>query len=216
MYPAAAVVNHACSFNTVRSFSAGGAAFVLRAVRDLEIGEQVSYSYIDPYQPRRARRAQLLDAYFFECACSQCRQQTTSPLRERERGGEEDRERGDGGERGDVGKGGGQRATCTFFASAGGGEGRGGEDGWEMRGGSASADARMCAMVCGARVEHDRGEGGGGGGGYYGCQAVILLPDARLGTRFACCTDMRTLRRLQSKLISKNMNLDKRVQKYEY
>ena len=72
LYPVAALMNHACAFNAVCSFAPGGAVLNVRAVRAIEPGEHVCYAYIDPYQPRRTRRAQLRDAYFFDCACSQC------------------------------------------------------------------------------------------------------------------------------------------------
>lgn len=72
LYPAAALVNHACDFNAVLSFAPGGAVLSVRAARSLREGEAVCYAYIDPLQPRRARRKQLRDAYFFDCACAQC------------------------------------------------------------------------------------------------------------------------------------------------
>jgi len=59
LYPAAALMNHACAFNAVCSFAPGGAVLNVRAVRAIEPGEQVCYSYIDPYQARRTRRAQV-------------------------------------------------------------------------------------------------------------------------------------------------------------
>ena len=59
LYPAAALINHACSFNAVCSFAPGGAVLNVRAVRPIDPGEQVCYSYIDPYQARRSRRIQV-------------------------------------------------------------------------------------------------------------------------------------------------------------
>ena len=65
-------MNHACAFNAVCTYSPGGAVLNVRAVQDIEQGQPVCYAYIDPYQPRRTRRAQLRDAYFFDCLCPQC------------------------------------------------------------------------------------------------------------------------------------------------
>ena len=59
LYPAAALMNHACAFNAVCSFAPGGAVLNVRAVRAIEPGEKVCYSYIDPYQARGVRRVQV-------------------------------------------------------------------------------------------------------------------------------------------------------------
>ena len=82
LYPAAALINHACAFNAVCSFAPGGAVLNLRATRAIEPGEPVCYSYIDPYQPRRTRREQLRAAYFFDCGCSQCAEKSDARARQ--------------------------------------------------------------------------------------------------------------------------------------
>ena len=53
LFPAAALANHACSFNAVVAFAPGGGVLSLRAVRAIRADENICYSYIDPLQPRR-------------------------------------------------------------------------------------------------------------------------------------------------------------------
>lgn len=97
LYPAAALANHACAPSCALTFTPGGGALVLRALRDLapgdEVarprprapsqsaegvmhagrgGEQATFAYVDPLQPRAARQALLRDGYAFECACALC------------------------------------------------------------------------------------------------------------------------------------------------
>jgi hypothetical protein len=40
-----------------------------RVLRDIHVGEEMSYSYIDLYTPRDTRLSSLQRAYFFECKC---------------------------------------------------------------------------------------------------------------------------------------------------
>ncbi|KAJ1473416.1 hypothetical protein T484DRAFT_1836266 [Baffinella frigidus] len=99
LYPAAALLNHSCAPNgalafaagggalSVRAvvdiaageeagcalvFAAGGGALAVRAVVDIAAGDEVTFSYIDPLQPRAARQALLKAAYAFDCSCTLC------------------------------------------------------------------------------------------------------------------------------------------------
>ncbi|KAM0287780.1 hypothetical protein ACHAQH_000312 [Verticillium albo-atrum] len=66
-----AMVNHSCVPNAVVAFS-GRRAF-LRALRDIQEGEEIEISYIDCTQSLEHRR-KALDLYFFECACPRCKE----------------------------------------------------------------------------------------------------------------------------------------------
>lgn len=70
LYPAAALANHACDPSAAQTFE--GATLVVRALRALPTGTAVTLAYVDVAQSRAARRAALLRAYAFECACEVC------------------------------------------------------------------------------------------------------------------------------------------------
>ncbi|KAM0330055.1 hypothetical protein ACHAQA_004226 [Verticillium albo-atrum] len=66
-----AMVNHSCVPNAVVAFS-GRRAF-LRALREIEEGEEIEISYIDYTQSLEHRR-KALELYFFECVCPRCKE----------------------------------------------------------------------------------------------------------------------------------------------
>ena len=70
-----AVVNHSCCPSAV--FNAHGPTMQIRALRNLEQGEEISISYIDLFQSRSARVSELQATKFFTCKCKRC----TSSLR---------------------------------------------------------------------------------------------------------------------------------------
>jgi hypothetical protein len=76
LYIPAAYLNHSCRPSCVYSFNKQG-EIEMRTIRELQVGEECSYSYIDLYQSR-ARRAQVLkDIYFIDsCYCARCTQQS--------------------------------------------------------------------------------------------------------------------------------------------
>eukprot|EP01043_Picozoa_sp_COSAG02_P024537 COSAG02_NODE_1344_length_13159_cov_10.788208_4_plen_759_part_00 len=63
VFPAACYINHGCSANVVYCHVNQGRTIVFRALRPIEAGEQVLYSYIDPYQTVEERRKLLRDAF---------------------------------------------------------------------------------------------------------------------------------------------------------
>ncbi|KAI7817890.1 hypothetical protein BX661DRAFT_125849, partial [Kickxella alabastrina] len=63
--------NHACLPNASFVYSAGGRQ-VVRALRDIAEGDEVTLAYIDGLKPRSERRKTLEAVYFFTCHCERC------------------------------------------------------------------------------------------------------------------------------------------------
>ena len=72
LYSRACLLNHSCEPNANVAFD--GAALELRAAAPLAIGEAVLTCYGPQvgHEPLRARRAKLLNGYFFRCGCVGC------------------------------------------------------------------------------------------------------------------------------------------------
>jgi hypothetical protein len=68
MYPLAAMINHSCASNAVRSYA--GEAMVVHASQPIRAGTEVLWSYASPIDPDR--RAALHLQHGFACACEQC------------------------------------------------------------------------------------------------------------------------------------------------
>lgn len=71
LYPLAALANHSCRPNAAHTFSKGG-VIELRAMRDIEEGEEATISYIDVAQHVKARKEELLSRFRFDCKCPAC------------------------------------------------------------------------------------------------------------------------------------------------
>lgn len=80
VFPTLALFNHSCEPGVVRYFC--GAKIVVRAVKNIKKGEEVSENYgpIFTTVPKEKRRADLKDQYWFDCNCVPCEQ--TWPLYE--------------------------------------------------------------------------------------------------------------------------------------
>lgn len=76
MYPLACRLNHSCDpnigFEFLRTKSNCPPIIEFRALREIQSGEQLFYSYIDVYQPTVSRQNTLKSAYHFECKCKRC------------------------------------------------------------------------------------------------------------------------------------------------
>lgn len=95
LYPSASLINHSCYPNCVSYFRKADEDehdlvgtnegeknedekekqdwhLCVRAVADVEAGEEVCQSYIDLYATRETRQAQLQSRYFFTCECERC------------------------------------------------------------------------------------------------------------------------------------------------
>uniref|UniRef100_A0A7J8BAS5 [histone H3]-lysine(4) N-trimethyltransferase n=1 Tax=Rousettus aegyptiacus TaxID=9407 RepID=A0A7J8BAS5_ROUAE len=70
LYPSVSLLNHSCDPNCSIVFN--GPHLLLRAVRDIEAGEELTICYLDVLMTSEERRKQLRDQYCFECDCSRC------------------------------------------------------------------------------------------------------------------------------------------------
>ncbi|KAI0532073.1 hypothetical protein GGR58DRAFT_523593 [Xylaria digitata] len=71
LYPEVARINHACKPNAFVRFSATSFDVKVVAFRDIEIGEEITISYIPMNLPREKRQRDLR-RWGFECTCSLC------------------------------------------------------------------------------------------------------------------------------------------------
>ncbi|KAG7279139.1 hypothetical protein CRUP_022334 [Coryphaenoides rupestris] len=70
VFPDVALMNHSCSPNVIVTYN--GTVAEVRAVQDINPGDEVFNSYIDLLYPTEDRRERLIDSYFFNCQCEQC------------------------------------------------------------------------------------------------------------------------------------------------
>ncbi len=85
VFPFAAIFNHACHPHAQWRPLASGSAIIVRALRDIRAGEEVSVSYLPLGTVGRKRKTHLLEQYGFVCTCERCTAPPGSPLFERER-----------------------------------------------------------------------------------------------------------------------------------
>ena len=62
--------NHSCEPNAVAVFNQPKQ--LLRAIKPIKKGEEISMKYVDVSNPFSVRQAQLRESYFFRCKCSKC------------------------------------------------------------------------------------------------------------------------------------------------
>ncbi|GAB0187399.1 N-lysine methyltransferase SMYD2 [Grus japonensis] len=65
-----ALMNHSCCPNVIVTYK--GTLAEVRAVKEIEPGEEVFTSYIDLLYPTEDRNDRLRDSYFFDCDCREC------------------------------------------------------------------------------------------------------------------------------------------------
>ncbi|KAG6587312.1 putative histone tail methylase containing SET domain [Phytophthora cinnamomi] len=70
LFPEGALFNHDCDPNCVVSFK--GREMQVHAVKDVEVDEELTVSYVELFQSTRARRKELKESYFFDCECKRC------------------------------------------------------------------------------------------------------------------------------------------------
>ncbi|XP_074674439.1 histone-lysine N-methyltransferase SMYD3 isoform X2 [Strix aluco] len=73
LYPSMSLLNHSCDPNCVIVFE--GYQLLLRSVREIQIGEELTISYIESLMPTSERQKQLMRQYCFECDCLLCQNQ---------------------------------------------------------------------------------------------------------------------------------------------
>lgn len=66
-YPQASLFNHSCMPNCAAT--ATGRALIFEALRDIAVGEELTYCYLRSFA---AGRLETLDPWGFECQCSRC------------------------------------------------------------------------------------------------------------------------------------------------
>ncbi|KAF7724420.1 hypothetical protein EC973_001084 [Apophysomyces ossiformis] len=69
-YPIASLFNHSCRPNAIIMFD--GALLILKAIENIEPGEEVTIAYVDTVHSRTYRQQFLCDKYFFQCRCVRC------------------------------------------------------------------------------------------------------------------------------------------------
>ncbi|XP_064809237.1 N-lysine methyltransferase SMYD2-A-like [Oncorhynchus masou masou] len=70
VFPDVALMNHSCSPNVIVTYK--GTVAEVRAVQDIQPGDEVFNSYIDLLYPTDDRNERLRDSYFFTCVCNEC------------------------------------------------------------------------------------------------------------------------------------------------
>lgn len=70
--PRTSVINHSCFPNAIMVFD--GPKMSVRALEKISKDEEVFISYIDSSAPYGVRQAELKEQFFFDCACSKCKQ----------------------------------------------------------------------------------------------------------------------------------------------
>ncbi|KAL3065301.1 N-lysine methyltransferase SMYD2-A [Trematomus bernacchii] len=70
VFPDVALMNHSCSPNVIVTYK--GTVAEVRAIREIDPGDEVFNSYIDLLYPTEDRKERLLDSYFFSCQCTEC------------------------------------------------------------------------------------------------------------------------------------------------
>ncbi|NXY02855.1 SMYD3 methyltransferase, partial [Pteruthius melanotis] len=73
LYPSMSLLNHSCDPNCVIVFE--GYQLLLHSVREIQIGEELTISYVESLMPTRERQKQLVRQYCFECDCLLCQNQ---------------------------------------------------------------------------------------------------------------------------------------------
>ncbi|XP_072545983.1 N-lysine methyltransferase SMYD2-A isoform X2 [Salminus brasiliensis] len=70
VFPDVALMNHSCSPNVIVTYK--GTVAEVRAVQEINPGEEIFNSYIDLLYPTEDRNERLQDSYFFTCDCKEC------------------------------------------------------------------------------------------------------------------------------------------------
>ncbi|KAM8846069.1 N-lysine methyltransferase SMYD2-B isoform 1-T1 [Synchiropus picturatus] len=85
VYPDVALINHSCLPSVIITYK--GTCAEVRAVKDMEPGDEVLISYIDLLYPTDDRNNRLRESYYFSCDCPEChtRSQDKVKLKERKR-----------------------------------------------------------------------------------------------------------------------------------
>ncbi|KAI7864345.1 hypothetical protein BDF14DRAFT_1732371 [Spinellus fusiger] len=69
-YPVASLFNHSCRPNAIVLFD--GALLKIKAIEEIEKGEEITIAYVDVAHSRTVRKNTLRNKYLFECDCVRC------------------------------------------------------------------------------------------------------------------------------------------------
>lgn len=75
-------VNHSCTPNAIVEFPYSNNTLVLKAIRDIQVGEEICTSYLDECELERSRHSRqkaLRSLYLFVCYCNKCQAQANDP-----------------------------------------------------------------------------------------------------------------------------------------
>ncbi|XP_033861456.3 N-lysine methyltransferase SMYD2-like isoform X1 [Acipenser ruthenus] len=70
VFPDVALMNHSCCPNVIVTYK--GTLAEVRAVQEINAGDEIFTSYIDLLYPTDDRNDRLKDSYFFNCDCKEC------------------------------------------------------------------------------------------------------------------------------------------------
>lgn len=82
LYVLQSSVNHSCIPNAVVEFPYSNNTLVLKAIRNIKVGEEICTSYLDECQLERSRHSRqqaLSSLYLFVCHCDKCQAQANDP-----------------------------------------------------------------------------------------------------------------------------------------
>ena len=75
VYPLAAIVNHSCVANTIRTYASD--TMICHASSNISKGQEIVWSYCPPTQSVIERRLSLKRSYSFICQCKRCKYEST-------------------------------------------------------------------------------------------------------------------------------------------
>lgn len=82
LYVLQSTVNHSCLPNAVVEFPYSNNTLVLKAIRDIQPGEEICISYLEECELERSRHSRqkaLSSLYLFVCCCNKCQSQAGDP-----------------------------------------------------------------------------------------------------------------------------------------
>lgn len=79
IFPDVALMNHSCCPNVIVTYK--GTMAEIRAVQEINAGDEVFTSYIDLLYPTEDRNDRLTDSYFFTCDCKECTTKQKDPAK---------------------------------------------------------------------------------------------------------------------------------------
>lgn len=75
-------INHDCNPNAEPTFPWSNHVLAIKAIRDIDIGEEITISYLDECfleRSRHSRQKELKENYLFVCHCAKCVEQANDP-----------------------------------------------------------------------------------------------------------------------------------------